>query len=285
MKRICGLVLAMAAASCAPKPDAAVLLAKASAAFEHNDQQEVNWNWNVEEDRWVLNKRGRRLQTLPSVTLESLIRKDGRRCNAVLAWSDGIEPYLARGDPDARCQAIGYFRFFFSVPELFKSSHAKVVSQSDVGVMITIPADRERSRSPAHVVSCAASIEATVLLDRGTFFPRVIDGKVAESGCDVDDIRAVDRYEHRPIAVAHSTFRKGSVFRVAYELQPDRFPSGGHSFWIRVREHYDSPREGGGSWFIWGRHVPLIAIAAGQRLVKDMRTTAQEFGANSKVLP
>ncbi len=283
MRWFLGLILA--AASGAPRPDAAALLAKASVAYEQNDQQEVHWNWNVEEDRRIIDKRGHPLQTLPSVTLESVIRRDGRRCNAVLSWSDGIEPYLAHGEPDARCQAVGYFRFFFSVPELFKNSHAKIVSRSAAGVTIAIRADKARSRSRVPVERCASAIEARVLLDASTLFPRTIDGKVVEQGCETDDIRAVDRYGHRPEDFAHSTFRKGTVFRVEYELQPDRFRSAGHDFWIRVREHYDSPREGGSSWFIWGRHVPLIRTAAGQHLVKDMRTTAQEFGAESKVVP
>jgi hypothetical protein len=48
-------------------------------------------------------KGGELLEKLPSVTVESPIRSDGKRCNALLAWGDGVEPYLANASAEERC--------------------------------------------------------------------------------------------------------------------------------------------------------------------------------------
>src|SRR5690242_17806138 len=94
----------------APENDITGLLAKARSAYLGNQAQEKHWNWTASETRVLIDKAGRTVQSFPSVTAESVIRNDGRRCNAVVSWGDGRKPFMAEGDPDARCQAMEYFR-------------------------------------------------------------------------------------------------------------------------------------------------------------------------------
>jgi hypothetical protein len=83
----------------AQKETPAALLAKAAAAFERNFNQEKHWSWTTTEHRAVSGRDGQVLQPLPSVTVESVIRSDGRRCIAVLSWGDGVAFAL-----NARCR-------------------------------------------------------------------------------------------------------------------------------------------------------------------------------------
>src|ERR1035438_8616863 len=92
-----------AALPAAAQDDATALLAKAVAAFEKNQQNEKQWNWNIVEKRRLLNKSGETVESFPSVTSESVILSDGRRCNAVTAWGDGREPYM-KDDPAEQWQ-------------------------------------------------------------------------------------------------------------------------------------------------------------------------------------
>lgn len=266
----------------APQQDAPALLAKAIAAFERNQQQEIHWNWNADETRTLLGKGGAVLQKLPDVTVESVIRNDGRRCNAVLAWGDGTAPYLLNSDPESRCQATEPFRPAFDVAELLKGSHVRLTSRPPKPTVLTILPDKERMRSDDFRIRCAASIRATVELDSGTSFPRDIQGEVTGHGCDRSATMPLYYGEAEAVSTRNS-FQKGAVFHVKYELQPDRFQTPGHSFWIRAFEHYDmalpAPR---GNMVYWGRSVPMTAAGL-QRIVKESRTTAQEFGTQSTV--
>src|SRR5438309_10774113 len=94
-------ILCITSASAAD--DAHALLAKARAAYLENHERERYWNWTTATTRTILDKDGVEIERLPSVTVESPIRSDGKRCNAVLAWGDGQTPYLADADADARC--------------------------------------------------------------------------------------------------------------------------------------------------------------------------------------
>ena len=87
----------------APK-DATAILANARTAFLENRQRERFWTWTTISDRSITDKAGTVLKKLPQVTIESPIRSDGKRCNAVLAWGDGVEPYLANASADERCK-------------------------------------------------------------------------------------------------------------------------------------------------------------------------------------
>ena len=144
----------VAAFPAAAQESAATLLAKAAAAFEKNQKNEKHWNWSIVETRQLLNKSGETLQTFPSVTSESVIRSDGRRCNAVTAWGDGRKPYMKDADPDERCQAFNALGTPFDVALLLKSANARLIDQSASAIRISVLPDKSRMKSPDY--ACAA---------------------------------------------------------------------------------------------------------------------------------
>src|SRR5580693_9801259 len=87
------ILSAAASAQDTPK-DALALLEKVRAAFFDNQKHERYWNWTTVENRSILDRSGKVIEVLAMVTVDSPIRSDGKRCNAVLAWGDGREPYL-----------------------------------------------------------------------------------------------------------------------------------------------------------------------------------------------
>jgi hypothetical protein len=262
--------------------DATALLAKAVAAFENNRKNEKHWNWTILETRHLLNKSGASLQSFPSVTSESVIQSDGRRCNALTAWGDGREPYMKDADPDERCQAFNAIGTPFQVSLLLGSANAKLIDRSASAIRISVLPDRSRAKAPDYGVRCAASIKATIQLDPATFFPIRIEGEVAESGCD-GEFQPVVHYETISRQPMVSQFRKGASFRVVYELQKDKFDNPANSFWISTEQHYVQPWNSDARvLYYWGRQVPANR-AAGHRLVKDIKTTAREFGAGSQL--
>ena len=266
----------------AAQDDATALLVKAAAAFEKNQQNEKQWNWNIVETRQLLNKSGEILQTFPAVTSESVIQSNGRRCNAVTAWGDGREPYMKDADPDARCQAFNALGTPFQVALLLKSGNAKFIDQSVSAIRISVLPDKSRTKSPDYAVRCAASIKATIQLDPATFFPIRIEGEVAESGCD-GEFKPVVHYETVTREPMVSQFRKGASFGVVYALQKDKFDNPANSFWISTGQHYSEPWNADARvLYYWGRQV-LVSRNTGHRLVKDIKTTAQEFGAGSQL--
>jgi hypothetical protein len=272
----------VAAFPAAAQESAATLLAKAVAAFENNQKNEKQWNWSIVETRQLLNKAGEALQTFPSVTSESVIRSDGRRCNAVTVWGDGRRPYMKDADPDERCQAFNALGTPFDVALLLKSASAKLVDESGSGIRIAVMPDRSRMKSPDYSVRCAASIKATIQLDPATFFPVRIDGEVTESGCN-GEFQPVVHYETVTRQPMVSQFRKGATFLVVYALQKDKFDNPANSFWISSEQHYSQPWNADAQvLYYWGRQVPVMR-ASGHRLVKDIKTTAKEFGAGSQL--
>ena len=271
-----------AAFPAAAQDDATALLAKAVAAFEKNQQNEKHWNWSIVETRQLLNKSGEILQRFPSVTSESVIRSNGRRCNAVNAWGDGRAPYMKDADPDERCQAFNVIGTPFDVALLLKSASAKVMEQSASAIRISVLPDKSRTKSPEYSVRCAASIKATIELDPTTFFPIRIAGDVTESGCD-GEFQPVVHYETVTRQPMVSQFRKGASFRVGYALQKDKFDNPANSFWISNEQHYSEPWNADARvLYYWGRQVP-VNRSTGHRLVKDVQATAQEFGAGSQL--
>jgi hypothetical protein len=263
--------------------DATGLLAKARAAYQRNQAQEKHWNWTVIETRTLIDKAGRTMQGFPAVTAESVIRNDGRRCNAVVAWSDGRTPYLAGGDADARCQAMEVFRPPFAVASLLDSGDASVLERSATAVTMAIAPDRARLKSKDPVVRCAASIRATLKLDPSTFFPISLNGQVVDSGCDVQ-FAPVVQYDSGSRAPVKSSFRKGSTFQMDFALQHDKFGHPENSFWICAAQRYVQPwNTDDSSLYYWGRRVPVRAGQAAHRLIKEIRTTAKEFGGESQL--
>jgi len=271
------LLLFVIAASVAAQ-DATGLLVKARDAFARNQVLEKHWNWTPVENRSLINKAGVSLETFPSVTAESVIKSDGRRCNAVVSWSDGRKPYMSDADPDARCQAMDVFRAPFSIAGLLEGSN---VTAS--GSTLTILPDKARLKSKDQAVRCAASLRATVQLDPATSFPAKIEGEVVETGCDLE-FSPVMQYGARNTGPAKSNFRKGATFRMDFALQKDRLGHPENSYWIAVSQRYMQPWDTANySLYYWGRRVTVTAGSAAYRLIKEVHTTAKEFGAESQL--
>ena len=279
---VAACLLAVAFPAAGADPAAAALLAKSIAAFQKNLASQKHWNWTISETRALADKSGKTLHTMPSVTSESIIRSDGRRCNAVTSWGDGREPYLKNADADERCQAYNAIGTPFDVAVLLNSANAAVIRQSDSAIAISVLPDKAKVKSPDFAVRCAASIKATIELDPASFFPLSIEGDVAESGCDSQFIPVVhDGTVTREPMV--SQFRKGATFRVTYALQKDKFDNPENSYWISVTQHYSQPwNKDARLLYYWGRQFRVPPTNA-SRLLKDIKTTAQEFGAGSQL--
>ena len=284
MSSLAGVLLCLPAVlpARAAGDDASALLAKAVAAFERNLEHEKQWNWTITETRYLADKPGKTVETFPTVHSESVILGNGRRCNAVTSWGDGHPAYLKDADPDDRCQAYNAIGTPFQVAPLLKSSNAKVAARSAQAVTIEVSQDKSRQKGGDYNSNCAASIEASIQLDPDTWFPLRIEGRVVGSGCDASFMPVM---HDTPIMRAPmiSNFRKGSTLRVVYKLQKDRFDNPANSFWITTEQHYDQPvGEDLTVLYYWGRQFRIRTLA-GRRLIKDITTTAQEFGAGSQM--
>src|ERR1035437_1449398 len=262
---------------------ATALLANAVAVFRCNQEKEKHWNWTIHETRQLLNGSRAAFQTFPSVTSESLIGNNGRRCNAVTAWGDGRAPYLKDADPDERCKAFDALNTPFQVELLLKSTKAKVLDQSPHTIHIEILPDPAQSKSPYYSIRCAAAIKATVELDAPTSYPVKIEGAVVGNGCNgtFQPVLHYETVDYRPMI---SQFRKGTTFRIVYELQLDKFGNSVNSYWISTEQHYVQPWDSNTSViFYWGRQIPVKEYTTGRYLDIDFKTTAREFGANSQL--
>ena len=266
-----------------PADTAQALLGQSLSAFQRNQDQQKHWNWTATENRTLVGKSGRILQAFPAVTAESVIRSDGRRCNAVVAWGDGKPPYLLNSDPDSRCQAMDGFRPAFQIDALLESGQVKLVSRTDAGIVLSILPDRARLQSADPAIRCAASLRATVQLDPKTFFPREIDGEAVETGCDRQFEGVVHYDSMRRTGPLQSNFRKGATFRMEFAFQRDRFQTPANSYWIPVEQHYSQPwNTSAETLYYWGRQVRIAPGLKGHTLEKEIRTTAQEFGVESQ---
>jgi hypothetical protein len=275
--------LLAAASHAAPPDEAAAVLANATEAYRSNQQRQEHWNWSIHETRKLLDKAGNVLQTFPWVDSESIIRTGGKRCNAILAWGDGKAPYMIDADPDARCQAMDAIRAPFQVESVLGSSKAKLESRSAGGIALTISPDKSKLKDRDFAVRCAASIQATVRLDPATFFPAYFEGEVVESGCDLRS-NPVTQYTAVRAGPANSTFRKSARFRMEFVLQKDKFQNPANSFWICTRQEFDQPWNSDAQYlYYWGRQVAVRNPGAGRRLIKEMQTTAREFGAETQL--
>jgi hypothetical protein len=264
-----------------PTKEAVDLLSKASAAYDVNRKQEQHWNWTAIEKRQLASRSGDILQNFPAVTAESVIRSNGNRCNAVVAWGDGLTPYKLTADSDERCRAMDEFRAPFELQELLKSSQVKVLEEWEGGVAISISPDKARLKSEDPSTRCAASIEAVVKLDLATMFPQSVEGRVVENGCDLRSAALV-QYGRSASTPMRTIFRKGASFRMEFKLQKDKFGNAANSFWICTSQHYLMPWDSDNGLLVyWGRQVPVKT--GGHQLVKDIEIKAREFGAGSAV--
>jgi hypothetical protein len=263
-----------------PTKEAVDLLAKASAAFDVNRTREPHWSWTAIEKRELADRSGDILQSFPAVTAESLVRSDGNRCNAVVAWSDGLTPYKPLADSDERCRAMDEFRTPFELQELLRSSQVKVLEEWEGGVAISILPDKSRQASEDPAVRCAASIQAVVKLDLETMFPQSVEGKVVENGCD-QRVAPTAMNGKAAAAPIRAVFRKGASFRMEFKLQRAKASSNASSFWVCANQHYLMPWDSeNGSLVYWGRQVPVKT--GGRQLVKDIEIKAREFRGGSQ---
>jgi hypothetical protein len=275
------LAISAVLSAAAPDQDALNLISKASAAYDANMVRERHWNWTAQEKRELATRAGDIVQSLPSVTAESVLRGNGNRCNAVVAWGDGLKPFKASADADERCQAMSDFRPPFEVQELLRSTQVKTLADWEGGAEVSIMPDKARQRSADPSIRCAASIEATVRMDFGSFFPRTIEGKVVGDGCEQRGTPVV-QYGSAAATPMRSTFRKGASFRMVFQLQKDKFANEANSFWICTSQHYLMPWDSETSVVAyWGRQVRVKI--GGHQMVKDIETRAREFGADSAV--
>jgi hypothetical protein len=262
--------------------DARGMLAKSVEAFRANEPRQKNWNWQTLESRELVDGSGKTLQRFPTVTSESILRSDGRRCNAVSAWGDGRKPYLADADPDERCQAMNAIAPPFPPLGVLLSQRAKVTAKTVESITLAVDPDKSKTRDPNFDIRCGASIRATVVLDAKTFFPLRIEGEVTESGCD-STFTAVNHYETMTRSPMSSNFRKGSTFWVDWTLEKDKTGDPGRNYWIAATQHYSQPWNNDNRvLYYWGRQVPVLH--EGRRLIKDLKTTAQEFVVGSELI-
>jgi hypothetical protein len=276
-------ILAPWLASAGAADEAEDLLAKADQAFRSNQERQEHWNWNTHETRRLLDKSGKVVQTFPSVDAESILRKGGKRCHAVLAWGDGKTPYLVDADPETRCQAMESIRDPFPLETLLRSTKVKVQSRSGSGITLAISPDKSRLKDSDFGIRCAASIQATLRLDPNTFFPVSFEGEVVESGCNMQSA-PVTQYAAVPAGPATSIFRKSARFRLEFALQKDKFQNPANSAWFCTRQEFDQPWNSGAQYlYYWGRQLAVRNPWAGHRIVKEVQTTAREFGAETQL--
>jgi hypothetical protein len=80
-----------------------------------------------------------------------------------------------------------------------------------------------------------------------------------------------------------SNFRKGSTFWVEWTLEKDKTGDSTRDYWIAAAQHYSQPWNNENRvLYYWGRQVPVLR--EGRRLVKDLKTTAQEFVVGSELI-
>lgn len=282
MRRLRHFALLLASVSgTAHAQTAGELLAKARAALEENGKREPHWNWTSTESTVVLNGSGREQQRLPVVTVESVIRKDGRRCNAVLSWGDGVPPYKLNEDADARCSGQDPVEPPLSVRSLLNSANAALLDTSGDFYLIAIHQDKARLRDAQHEVRCTASVQGVIKLDRATMFPMHVEGKLVDSGCE-SSTPAELHYGEEPITkpVPRALF-KGTTFRMDFSLQQDRYGNPANSYWISTSQHWNGPVGKAAGVIVHNRRFALIPVLKSGFLIKDIETTAQEFGVQS----
>lgn len=254
---------------------AADLLGRAQAAFEHNRKLEPQWNWAVRQTHRLTDRSGREIKHLPDVTVESVIRKDGRRCNAVLSWGDGVAPYKLNEDPDARCGGQDPTEPPLRIEALLKSPKATAHDANTVA----IHHDKGRTHDPQPEVRCTASIEGLVRLDPVTFFPTHVEGKVVDSGCE-GETWAELHYGDAPVKMASRRgLMKGTSFRMEFGLQPDRYGNAANSFWVATEQHWERPLRTVSNIVYSNRRFDINMRDV--VWLTDVHVTAQEFGAQS----
>ncbi len=264
------LIAALAPASA--QENAVDLLSKAADAFQRNQAKEGNWTWVVEEHAYTKDATGKTIQQFPTVKVESLIRSDGRRCEAILSWSDDAEPFPEGADNDTRCQLveIDFDLAGLALQKLLKSRTATIAEQNAGSITVAISPDKHLPASDP-LAKCAAVMRGTVHLDRATFFPQAIRAEVMASGCRFKRGRNF------------WYLAKGTSFELEYSLQKDRFQKTENDFWMLSRKRVESAPEQPGIYIVRTRKFAPNAPRVKQGLVSELHTVAQEFGSQSRI--
>jgi len=279
--KLLAISLIVALPAVAAGGEALDLLAKARTAFLENHDRERYWNWTTITKRSVVDKRGKLILDLPSVTIESPIRTDGRRCNALLAWGDGREPYLATASADQRCTVEQEVKELFQEENLLTSSLVKVRSRSPAVITLAIPVDKSAMNSPDRFERCTASVQATLQLDPGTFFPKGMSMEVIGSGCE-QRTAAVNHYDDAPLTGTVSTLRKGATIQREYVLQKDKAGDNTRDFWMCLHQRSIRPlRDTSSMLVIWGRRFELGHPTPGRHVVVEASTVANELATET----
>jgi hypothetical protein len=277
-KRIVSIVLF---ASIAAAQDAATALAKAHDAFVQNRERDRYWTWTAVATRSVIAKDGQVLETIPSVTTESPIRSDGKRCTAVLAWGDGVEPYLANASADERCAVEKEVRQTFTLEKFLESKRVRVESNSGSVITLAIREDKAAMQSDDVIQHCVASIRGTVQVDKATNFPVMMEVHVPGNECGLKHGTAVNHYDDEKLKNVTSGFTKGTTLRYEYELQRDKNGNAAKDFWICAHSHTVRPFvKGSNALLISGRKFPLADFAGERNMVVDVKTTATELSSD-----
>lgn len=280
--KLTAMLLIAAQAAIGAGEDAQVLLDKARTAFLDNRDRERYWNWTIITRRSILDKHGKLIVELPSITVESPIRSDGKRCNALLAWGDGREPYLAKASADERCTVEQELKELFQEENLLASRLVKLQSRSASEIALEIPVDKALTKSKDPFQRCTASVKATLHLDAATYFPKRIAMEVVGSGCE--QVRGVvNHYDNAaPLTNARSTLTKGATLEREYVLQKDKGGDTTKNFWMCMHQHSVRPlRDSATLLLVWGRSFEIGEPVSGRHVEVDALTIANELASES----
>ena len=274
-------LLVLVSGAFAASDDAHALLAKAHAAYVEDRARSRYWNWTTTTTRAIIDKDGNVLQQIPSVTVESPIRSDGKRCNALLAWGDGLQPYLANAAADQRCKVEEELVDVFQMETLLQARQVRIARRSRETIVVSVRADSSMARSDDPFQRCIGSLEGHIELDPATWFPKHVVLKAAGRGCE-QQVPVVNHYDAVPVRAASSTLSKGSILEHEYELQKYKTGNTAKNYWALVRSHSVRPLPPSATTLIvWGRRIPIEVPTRDCRAVIDGLTTVSELSAES----
>ncbi len=268
-------------ASAAHAEDAKALLAKARAAFVENQSQERYWIWTITTTRLILDKNGKTLEQIPSVTIESPIRSDGKRCNAVVAWGDGVEPYLKNASVDQRCKVEQEVAPSFRMEDVLENHRVTLQARASSEITMAIRPDKAQGESDDAVKRCAGSLEGTIGLDPDSYFPKRVDLTVVNSGCERKAEEMEEHYDGTTVKAAGG-FPKGAHIQYEYELQKDKTGNASRNFWIAAHRRLVQPfPKNLAGVIISGRNFRLSNRGQERQGLTEGTATASEVSAES----
>jgi hypothetical protein len=274
------LVLLSLLSAVASAEDARPVLAKARAAFLANQSQERYWIWTSITTRSILDRSGKAVDQFPAVTIESPIRSDGKRCNAVVAWGDGVEPYLKNASADERCKVEEEVQPVIQLEAVFESERVSLTGRTDSEITLAIHPDKvAHTRDEAK--RCAASLEGSIGLDPQTNFPGRIDFTVASGDCERKRALLEDHYAGS-IVQAAGGYAKGTRVHIEYTLERDKTGHAPRDFWIATRRRVIQPLPRNLTGVvISGRSFKVSSRGPDRQGVSEVTTTATEVSAES----